>query len=147
VGAPALAESDDSVLVAWADRAATSDTWTVRWLRWKPGEMPQEAQSFALPAGGLGEQAMSPGLASTSGGRFLLVWTEGPVSSHQVRAQTISSSGAALGAPLTISVEGVNAGQGQAAVGADGHGVVVFLASNGTGFEVVASPIECPGAT
>jgi hypothetical protein len=38
----------------------------------------------------------------------------------------------------------VNAGQGQVAVTAEGHGVVAFLASNGAGFEVVANPVECP---
>ena len=143
VGSPTLASSGDGVLVAWADRASPSDPWAIRWLHWKPGVVPDEARSFVLPPGGLGEQAMSPGLSTLSGGRFLLVWTEGPVSSHQVRAQTISPSGAPLGAPMTISEDGVNAGQGQAAVTSDGKGVVVFLASNGTGFEVNAVPIVC----
>jgi hypothetical protein len=144
VGSPTLAVSDDNVLVAWADRADATEPWGVRWLTWKPGNPPSAAQSFAIPAGGLGEQAMSPALAGMSGGRFLMVWTEGPVASHQVRALTLSSDGTALGSPLTISAEGVNAGQGQAAILADGRGVVAFLASDGTGFEVVANPVVCP---
>jgi len=61
-----------------------------------------------------------------------------------VRALTLASDGTALGDPLTISAEGVNAGQAQAAVTADGHGVVAFLASNGAGFEVVANAVQCP---
>jgi hypothetical protein len=144
VGSPTLAVTGDAALVAWADRREATDPWGVRWLAWKPGNAPDPPQEFAIPAGGLGEQAMSPGLAGMSGSRFLIVWTEGPVSSHQVRALTLSAEGAPLGAPLTISADGVNAGQGQAAVTADGHGVVVFLASNGSGFEVVANPVECP---
>jgi hypothetical protein len=143
VGAPTLAASGDVVLVAWADRASSSDPWGIRWTRWTPGDAPSAPQSFTLPEGGLGEQAMSPALAGLGGGRFLLVWTEGPVSSHQVRAQTLAPSGSPVGAPLVVSAEGVNAGQGQVAV-ADGHGVAAFLASNGSGFEVVATPVTCP---
>ncbi len=144
VGSPALAATDAGVVVAWADRASASDPWSLRWVRWTPGEAPEAAQAFSLPAGGLGEQAMSPALASLGGSRLLLVWTEGPVASHQVRAQTLSAKGQPLGSPLLVSAEGVNAGQGQAAVSSDGNGLVVFLASNGVGFEVVATPIACP---
>jgi hypothetical protein len=144
VGSPTLAVTGDVALVAWADRRETTDPWGVRWLTWTPGNPPNPPQEFAIPAGGLGEQAMSPAVTGMSGERFLMVWTEGPVSSHQVRALTLSSDGAPLGPPLTISAEGVNAGQGQVAVTAEGHGVVAFLASNGAGFEVVANPVECP---
>ncbi len=144
VGSPTIATDDDTALVAWADRHEATDPWGVRWFTWKPGTPPEPPQAFVIPPGGLGEQAMSPALAPMSGGRFLLVWTEGPVSSHQVRALTLSSEGAALGSPLTVSTEGVNAGQGQAAITPDGRGVVAFLASTGSGFEIVANPIECP---
>jgi len=144
VGSPTLAASGDAVLVAWADRAEASAPWGVRWLRWKPGNPPEDAQSFAIPPGGLGEQAMSPALAGMLGGRFLLVWTEGPVSSHQVRATTLSSLGAPLGPAITISEEGLNAGQAQAAIGPDGRGVVAFVASTDSGFKIVANSIACP---
>jgi hypothetical protein len=72
------------------------------------------------------------------------VWTEGPASGHDVRALTLGPDGAAIGAPLVISNVGVNAGQGQAAVAASGQGVVAFLESSGSGFQVVATPIACP---
>jgi hypothetical protein len=86
---------------------------------------------------------MSPGLAALSGGRFLLVWTEGPPSAHQVRALTLSSEGAALGAPFVVSGDGMNAGQGQAAVSANGQGIIAFLESRGQRFEIAAAPIAC----
>lgn len=143
IGSPALAVSDGTIMVVWADRAAASDPWGLRTLTWHPPDAPRPAQSFKLPEGGLGEHAMSPGVAPLADGKFLLVWTEGPVSSHQVRAQVLSPDGTALGKAFTVSAEGVNAGQGQAAVLPDGRGVIAFLASSGKAFEVRATPIRC----
>jgi len=145
VGSPAIASSGDMVLVAWADRAGASDPWGLRWQRWRQGEPPEATKSVEAPSGGLGSQYMSPGIAGLGGGRFLLVWTEGPVSSHQVRAQTIDSRGRTEGAALTISTEDANAGQGQAAVMADGRGLVAYIVANaGGGFELMATPVSCP---
>jgi hypothetical protein len=143
VGSPALAASGDTVLVAWSDRPSAEAPWGIRLLAWKPGTSADAAQAFPIPPGGMGEQAMSPGLAALPNGQFLLVWTEGPVASHQVRAQVLDASGKPSGAALTISGEGVNAGQGQAAIGKDGRGAVAFLASTGKGFEVRAAPLAC----
>jgi hypothetical protein len=86
---------------------------------------------------------MSPSLSALPGGRFLFVWTEGPASGHDVRALTFGPDGKPIGAPLTISNAGVNGGQGQAMVTATGQGVVAFLESGGSGFQVVATPIAC----
>jgi hypothetical protein len=144
VGSPAIAASGDQVLVVWADRASTSDAWGLRSQRAKIGEAPEAARAFNPPAGGLGAPFMSPGVTSLGGGRFLVVWTEGAVSSHQVRAQTIDAKGAPQGDALVISADGANAGQGQAAIGTDGRGIVAYLASSGKNFEVVATPISCP---
>ncbi len=143
VGSPAVAVNDGVVVVAWADRPSSDETWRLRWVRFDAGGAPAAPQTFTPPAGGRGEQAMSPAVAALSGGRFLLVWTEGPTSGHDVRALTLSSEGKPLGEPLVISNAGVNAGQGQAAVTASGRGVVAFLESNGTGFQVGATPITC----
>lgn len=142
IGSPALAVSGEHVMVAWADRAGTSDPWGVRWAMFRPGEEAAQAKPFTPPAGGLGDHVMSPGLASLGSGRFLLVWTEGPVSSHQVRGITVSDNGT-FGDAFTASAEGVNAGQGQAAVLEGGRGVVAFLAGSGKTFEVAATPIQC----
>jgi hypothetical protein len=145
IGSPAIGASGSMAIVAWADRAATTDPWMLRVVKWHPGQAPGEAQPFSIPPGGLGEQAMSPGITGLAGGRFLLAWTEGPVASHQVRAQTLSASGESLGPSMTVSGEGVNAGQGQPAVLPDGRGLVVYMASpTGAVAQVVATPIACP---
>ena len=52
-------------------------------------------ETFRPPAGGKGEQTMSPALTALPGGRFLLVWTEGPASGHDVRALTLNAGGQA----------------------------------------------------
>jgi hypothetical protein len=143
VGSPAIAVSGGVVLAAWADRVATTDPWRLRWVAFKAGEAPGEPGTFTPPAGGKGEQAMSPGIAAVAGGRFLLVWTEGPATRHDVRALTLSHEGQPLGKPLVISSKNVNAGQGQAAVNAAGRGAVAFLESAEGGFQVVATPVKC----
>ena len=143
LGSPAVAMSNGVALVAWSDRPSSDDPWHLRWVRFAAGEAPGAAHDFTPPAGGKGSQTMSPGLAALPGGRFLLVWTEGPAEGHDVRALTLGPDGQAIGAPLVISNPGINAGQGQAAVTASGQGVVAFLESAGSGFQVVATPIAC----
>lgn len=143
VGSPALATSDDQLVVAWADRAEATGPWKVRWTRMPVGGAASEATTFELPAGGLGEQAMSPAVAGLGKGRFVLAWTEGPVSKHQVRALTIDETGKPMGEPLTISPASVNAGQPQVAVGPDGRGLVAFLGAKGKGYELRAASIRC----
>ncbi len=143
IGSPAVAISGGVVLVAWADRPSTEEPWHLRWVRFRAGDPPGPPTTFVPPGGSTGEQTMSPGLTALSGGRFLLVWTEGPMSGHGVRAQTLSQEGAPLGAPLVVSTEGTNAGGGQAAVNAGGQGIVAFLESRGEAFEVAATSIEC----
>lgn len=144
VGSPAIAASGEYLIVAWADRAGASDGWGIRWVKMKIGGRAQEPMTFKIPEGGLGEQAMSPSLASLGGGRFLLAWTEGPVSNHQIRAMTIGADGLPSGSVMAISGSGVNAGQPAAVVGADGRGVVAFLAAKSKALEVQATPISCP---
>jgi hypothetical protein len=143
LGSPAVAINDGVVFVAWADRASSEEPWRLRWVRFKAGGPAGQPAMFVPPAGGKGEQAMSPALSALSGGRFLLVWTEGPTSGHDVRALTFSLDGHPIGAPLAVSSESMNAGQGQAAVNATGQGVIAFLESRGDGFEVAATSIAC----
>jgi hypothetical protein len=147
IGSPTVAAQDGAVLVAWADRAQPTDPWLLRWMRFAPGDATVEAKAFVPSEGGLGEQSMSPTIAAAGQGRFVIAWTEGPVSNHQVRAQTISGSGVPLGNAMGISDSGVNAGQAELAILPDGHGVVAYLASSGAGgkaYEVLATPIVCP---
>jgi hypothetical protein len=148
VGSPAIAAQDGAVVVAWADRAQPSDPWSLRWMRFAPGDATADAKGFVPSEGGLGEHAMSPAIAAAGSGRFVLAWTEGPVSNHQVRAQTITAGGVPIGVAMSISDSGVNAGQAQVAIRPDGRGVVAYLASSGGGpkapYEVLATPIACP---
>jgi hypothetical protein len=144
VGSPAIAATGGHIIAAWADRAGAGDSFQIRWTKIKIGGSTEEATPFTLPDGGLGGQAMSPSIAPLGGGRFLLAWTEGPVSNHQVRALTIGADGSPSGAALSISGTGVNAGQPAAVVGPDGRGAVAFLAAKGKALEVHATPISCP---
>ena len=143
VGSPAVAVNDGVVVAAWADRVSANDPWRLKWVHFKAGETPGDPSTFTPPAGGKGAQAMSPGITAVPGGRFLLVWTEGPATGHDVRALTLSREGEPIGKPLDISSKGTNAGQGQAAVNGSREGLVAFLQSSDKGFKVVATPIAC----
>jgi hypothetical protein len=142
IGSPTIAVQDGVAIVAWADRASQDDPWKVRWVRFKEGDAPGQPAMFT-PPGAREEQTMSPALVAVPGKRFLLVWTEGPQSRHGVRALTLSEDGTPIGEPLVVSADGVNAGQGQAAVTASGHGVIAFLESTDDGFGVTATPVHC----
>lgn len=146
VGSPAVAASGDTVMVAWADHASDG-TWKLRTVRFRVGEASPAPSTFPVPPGGLGQNAIAPGIFGVSGGRFVLVWTEGSGSSYQVRAQTIGANGEPVAAPMAVSPEGVFAGEGRVAVLADGHGVVAYLgaeqATGGKKFELRATSIRC----
>lgn len=142
VGSPSITTSGDGIIVAWSDRATAQDPWQVRWTKLTVGGAPDAPKQLALPEGGLGTQAMSPSVAGLGAGRFVVAWSEG-TPTHQVRAITLKADGSASGAPMALSAAGVNAGQPQVAVGADGRGVVAFLASKGKAYELHATPIAC----
>ena len=143
IGSPAVALGRDVVFVAWADRPLQSDPWRMRWLHFRKGQRPPTPSAFSPPAGGNGGQVMSPGLTALPGRRFLFVWTEGAPAGHEVRAATVSEEGDVLGPAFNASNADTNAGQAQAAVTDAGLGVVAFLESTSTGFQVVAAPIVC----
>ena len=132
-------------MVAWADRASTDGEWTVRWTTVKPHESKHEATALTAPPGGLGGNVMSPSVASLGGGRFLLAWTEGATTNHQVRALTFAADGTPSSTPLSISASGDNAGQPAIALNDEGKGVVAYLSAKGKGgFELHVTPISCP---
>ncbi len=143
VGSPAVAINEGVVVAAWADRISSNDPWRLKVVRFKAGEAVGDSSTFVPPAGGRGVQSMSPSIAAVPGGRFLLVWTEGPATGHDVRALTLSQAGEPIGQPLEVSNKSANAGQGQAAVNASRQGVVAFLESTESGFQIVATPITC----
>jgi hypothetical protein len=145
IGSPAVAISDGIVMIAWADRPSPDAPWRLRLAHARAGEAAEPA-TFTPPPGGPGGHVMSPGLTAVPGGRFLLVWTEGPTSKQRVRGITLSASGEPAGKALEISNESVNSGQGQAAVSAAGaKGIVAYLQAHDDVFEVAARPIVCGG--
>jgi hypothetical protein len=147
VGVPSVTVSGDTVVVAWAERATTGEPWSVKWRRWKPGLAPEATRTLVMPPDGLGDHAMSPSIAALGEGRLLLAWTEGPTAAHQVRAMAIDESDALVGAPLSLSPAGVNAGQGQIAITSDGRGVVAFFAERRGEIEVQGAALTCERAT
>jgi hypothetical protein len=145
VGSPAVAVNDGTVVAAWSDRASADAPWHIRMVHMKAGEPASEPVTFRPPPGGPGAHVMAPSLAPVPGGRFLLVWTEGPMSQQRVRAVTLTAAGEPMGKALEISNEAVNSGQGQAAVtaSAGAKGIVAFLQATDGGFEIVATGIGC----
>jgi len=145
VGAPTLAAGKERVLVAWADRSSASMPWGIRWLQWQPGSEPAAPTPFPVPRGGGGGAVMSPALAALGGGGFVIAWTEGAGARHVVRAVALDSSEQPLGGALSVSADGVNAGEGTPALTPDGRGAIVFLATpSGSSASVVAVPVICP---
>jgi hypothetical protein len=81
--------------------------------------------------------------------RSVVAWTEGTLDTGlDVRVLTVGSDGDPLGAPVTLPHEGSAIGLPTLAVASSGQGVVAFLESNGSGFQVVAASLDCgaPGA-
>jgi hypothetical protein len=88
----------------------------------------------------------NPGLAPLPGERFLLLWVEGDSAEHSLRAQPVAGWGTPIGPVLDLSPSDVSViGRPSAAVGPDGRGLVAFLASSRSGFDVRATPIACEG--
>jgi hypothetical protein len=144
LGSPSIAASGTTIMVVWADHDAAGAPYAIRYSLFDVTGAAVDAQTFALPPGGEGTQGMSPAVAGLAGDRFLMVWTEGPEGSHQVRMQTLAKDGRSLGDAVALSPSGLNAGQGQAAATAGGQGVAAFLQENGKTFQIVAVPLSCP---
>jgi hypothetical protein len=102
-------------------------------------------RAFAPPqASSSGEK--NPGLAPLPGERFLLLWVDGDSEGHSLRAQPVADWGTPVGPAFDLSPSDVSViGRPSAAVGPDGRGLVAFLASSVSGFDVLATPIACEG--
>jgi len=139
---PAMAESGGTVLVVWSDASNASDHRTLGAVTVDSSHRVQSIRVH-LPAGGSGGDAISPELTANDADGFLLVWTEGPTWTHQVRAVTLDKSGSTVGPALEVSA-GRDAGWAHTAIMPDGRGAIVFFASTNDGHAVVATPIACP---
>ena len=96
-----------------------------------------------LPSGGAppGSEAISPAAAG-AGDRWVLQWTEGTTGQHDVRIQTLDSTLAPVGDPVTVSPRGANAGQGVVWVHGE-RGVSLFLVTNGRSHELWGAALKC----
>jgi hypothetical protein len=135
IGAPTVATNGHAVTVAFADRVAPSDPWSIRIGSAALGLFPTQTRAVAVPPGGPGGAAIAPALAGLADGRWLLVWTEGSGGDHDVRAQTLDAELRPAGSPVTVSHGSSNAGQGAVAL-SGGQGMVAYLALTDQGYEV-----------
>lgn len=86
----------------------------------------------------------SPELVAIGGERFLLVWVEGGVERHELRAQSVAGWGDRLGPAMDLSTADVSViGRASAVVGPDGDGLVAYIASAGEEFDLFGTPIAC----
>jgi hypothetical protein len=86
----------------------------------------------------------SPGLAAVANERFLLTWVDENANGHRLHAQVVEKWGAAVGGPMDLSPADASViGGASVVVGADGHGLVAYLASNGHGFDVLETAVVC----
>jgi GYF domain 2 len=142
-GTPHVAVGDNSVLVTFAMKKNDDAHFGVALAKAKLGEVPSRMQSFSVPAGGPGGDAISPAAIALDGGRWLLQWTEGASGEHVVRVQTLSAELDPIGAPITVSPKGADSGQGTI-VARGGHAAALFLVRNGQDYELWAASLACP---
>jgi hypothetical protein len=142
VGTPTIAVNDQSVAVAFADRASSDEPWSIRVGTAPLGSFPTSTTPFVAPPGGPGGATLAPALAGLPDGRWLLVWTEGSGGAHDVRGVTLGADLTPIGSALTVSREGSNAGQGAVAL-RKGRGLVAYLALTEEGYEVWGTGVDC----
>lgn len=143
VGTPTVAANDRGVLTAFAARSTTSEPWHIELALTDFGVSPSRAVPFALPPGGPGQDAISPVAAGLPGSRWLLQWTEGPAGRRDVRVQTLTHDLDPLGAAVTVSPKGSNAGQG-VVWNSGTNALAAFLVSNQTAHELWGAALRCP---
>jgi len=139
---PTLAASGDHLLVVWAEQAGAEDRWLLAGASVAPCGHATPID-LDVPPASADSDAIQPALAPVDADHFLLVWTEGPVWGHQVRAITIEARGRSLGSVLSVS-SGAESGWGRPAIAADGRGAIVYLVPGDSGFALAATPIACP---
>lgn len=143
LGTPSVAASATNVLVVFAAKSTPADPWHVELAIAQTPELPAEAQTFTLPEGGPGGEAISPAADALGEGRFLLQWTEGSAGNRAVRAQVLSPDLVAVGDPVTLSSADQNAGQGALWV-AGNQALALFLVQKEASHELWGASLRCP---
>ncbi len=143
LGTPMVAANKKSILVVFASRDDRQAEWGVRLAAAPNGEAPSGSQDFAIPAGGPGDEAISPAAAGLGDDHWLLQWTEGSRGHHEVRVQPLGADLAPAGPPITVSPKEANAGQGVVWV-RGGKAISLFLITQGRRLELWGAALSCP---
>lgn len=143
VGKPSVASNGREYGVVFADKPnGQGTTIEIRWSHGPVGEPLPEASVVTIPDGGPGGNAIAPSLAALPGGRWLLMWTEGPGGRQTLRAQTYDANYQPIGAALRVSPATGSFGQGMPAV-IDDKAVVLFLLASSRSYEVWGTVLQC----
>jgi hypothetical protein len=142
---PTIAQSGEHLLVVWAELMDGRDQWSLSAVSVAPCGHTTPIR-LDLPLDTAEGDAIQPALAAVDANHFLLVWTAGTATGHDVRAVTLQAEGRAVGPVLKVS-SGAESGWGQPAVTADGRGAVVYFVPTDSGFAIAATPIACPLAS
>ena len=101
-------------------------------------------RTFLAPGSSRDAGQMAPALAPIGHDRFLLAWVEGGVESSELRAQSVVGWGDALGPSMVLSPKDASViGRPSVVVAPTGYGLVTYVASIDSEFDVLATPIAC----
>lgn len=141
-GKPKSGWNGQEVAVTFAEKPEGAGNYELRVGRAATGTVPETTVAVPIPEGGPGGDAIAPDIVGLSGGRWLLMWTEGSEGTRAIRAQTYSSSFEAIGDPIALSPP---AGDfGQAVLGTVGsYTLVVFLQRGAEAFELWGAVLRC----
>lgn len=143
LGTPSAAVSEAGAVVTFSAKESGPDLWATRLARVPLRGAASESQLFEVPPGGPGQDAISAGAASLSGGRTLLQWTEGARDNRVVRATVLDADLKTVSSPITLSPPGEESGQG--VVWSDGERIVVlFFVKKQRNHELWGVSLKCP---
>jgi hypothetical protein len=139
---PTIAQSGEHLLVVWAEQVDGRDQWSLAGVSIAACGHATPL-GLGLPPDDVQGDLIQPALTAVDANHFLLVWTEGTSSGHDVRAVTLEAEGHPIGPVLRVAL-GAESGWGRPALTADGRGAVVYFVPTDSGFAIAATPIACP---
>ena len=142
LGRPSVGYNGRTVAVTFADLPRGAKGAKLMLAHATAGEALPQASEVELPSGGPGVSAIAPAIAGLSGGRWLLMWTEGPRRRRTLRAQTYDRNYRPVGAALRVSPATGSFGQGTVTVVQE-RVIVGFLLATGGAFELWSTVLQC----
>jgi hypothetical protein len=142
-GKPRAGFNGSEVAVTFADKPDEENAgYEIRLGRATVGSIPAETTVIPVPEGGPGKNAISPDVVGLSGGRWLLMWTEGKSGAWAIRAQTYDASMSPIGDPIALSPPAGSFGQAILGV-AGNYTTAAFLQAQDEGFELWGAVLQC----